>query len=142
MLLVLASCKLRLHSFAFDCASHPLTLTFFLFPIGALCADKLASAEAEYSPFAECGDISYEEYVKRVKSSAQWGGQLELRALSSALNRPIVVYSADTAPLTMDDDSGNHRDDKIREPILLSFHRHYFALGEHYNFLVRKDPRK
>lgn len=121
--------------------------------IRGVCADVLlGSNRAEYEPFAECGDggdnrpATYEEYVHNVRSTSTWGGQLELRALSEGLKCPIVVFSAEGPPLTMgaefapnadcsgDDISG--WDDK--KALLLSFHRHYYALGEHYNSVIPK----
>ena len=44
----------------------------------------------------------------------KWGGHLDLRALLSALQKTIVIYSADGAPLPIkcNDDSG---DDKSKE---------------------------
>eukprot|EP00591_Stephanopyxis_turris_P005165 CAMPEP_0195520178 /NCGR_PEP_ID=MMETSP0794_2-20130614/16337_1 /TAXON_ID=515487 /ORGANISM="Stephanopyxis turris, Strain CCMP 815" /LENGTH=299 /DNA_ID=CAMNT_0040649475 /DNA_START=52 /DNA_END=951 /DNA_ORIENTATION=+ len=97
-----------------------------------LCADTLASSEEEFAPFAET-EGSYIDYVEEVRSSANWGGQLELRALARALRRPIVVYSAEATPLTMAEADA---DDEA--PIQVSFHRHYYALGEHYNSVVPK----
>ena len=63
-----------------------------------------------------------------------------MRALSEGLKCPIVVFSAEGAPLTMGaeyaDVEGEQDDDKgwdKKKALLLSFHRHYYALGEHYN---------
>ena len=49
----------------------------------------------------------------------------ELLALARALQRPIVVYSRDAAPLRMGDGNG--------EELVVTYHRDYYALGEHYN---------
>ena len=100
--------------------------------IRGACADALLRHEEEYAPFAESHDHgSYVNYVERVRSSTDWGGHLELRALAGALRRPVVVYSADAAPLRLGEDENG-------EDILLSYHRHYYALGEHYNSVVKK----
>jgi OTU domain-containing protein 6 len=107
------------------------------------CADQLLKLREEYEPFADLSEYnvsSFEEYVDCVRGSSEWGGHLELRALSSALQKTIVIYSADGAPLHIkcNDDS----DDKSKEEdtdtgiIRLSFHRRYYALGEHYNSVV------
>ncbi|KAL9188048.1 hypothetical protein ACHAXT_006426 [Thalassiosira profunda] len=126
--------------------------------IREICADVLAGANrAEYEPFAECGEghasasdggnhpATYEEYVHNVRSTATWGGQLELRALSEGLQCPIVVFSAEGPPLTMgaehapaSEKEGGEEDWKGRKALLLSFHRHYYALGEHYNSVIPK----
>ena len=67
---------------------------------------------------------------------------VQVRALSEGLKCPIVVFSAEGAPLTMgaehavangvEQDAGDKGWDK-KKALLLSFHRHYYALGEHYN---------
>jgi OTU domain-containing protein 6 len=92
-----------------------------------------------------CEASHYDDYVDRVRNSADWGGHLELRALSLAFQRPIVVYS--TGPPLMiggggDDDDVMENDqarDNTVEPIRLSYHLHYYALGEHYNRVVIKQ---
>ena len=56
---------------------------------------------------------------------AEGGGQPELLALARALDRPIVVYSRDSAPLRMGESDG--------EELVVTYHRDYYALGEHYN---------
>jgi OTU domain-containing protein 6 len=107
--------------------------------VRSACADALLSGEADYAPFAECPDGStFGDYVNRVRSSADWGGHLELRALAAAYGRTIVVYSADAPPLRVGDETDGDTD-KNGEDILLSFHRHYYALGEHYNAVVRRQ---
>jgi OTU domain-containing protein 6 len=110
--------------------------------IGGLCADTLTAHEADFAPFCEYDDETdtFASYVNAVRSSSQWGGHLELRALSLALNRPIYIYSADRVasrePLVIDGRTETVTPD-ADEPIRLSYHLHYYALGEHYNMVVR-----
>uniref|UniRef100_A0A7S2EVU4 OTU domain-containing protein n=1 Tax=Trieres chinensis TaxID=1514140 RepID=A0A7S2EVU4_TRICV len=100
----------------------------------AACAGALASHEEEFAPFAETHDHgSYEKYVESVRSSSEWGGHLELRALTRALKRTVVVYSAEAVPLRMGEEFADEG-----EEVRLSFHRRYYALGEHYNSVVPK----
>lgn len=78
-----------------------------------------------------------------MRNSAEWGGHLELRALRMALGRPILIYSVQNGekPLSVDNDddvSGNN-DGNDMEPIRLSYHLHYYALGEHYNQVVKTE---
>jgi len=117
---------------AFQCGGENVDYT----SMRSKCADVLAANPTEYSPFAEFDNTknitNYEDYVHHVRTSAEWGGHLELRALSNALKRNIVVYSAEAVPLRMECDDKEVVDDDI----LLSFHRHYYALGEHYNAVV------
>ena len=81
-----------------------------------------------------------EAYCARVASPvlAEWGGQLEVRALAGALGRPIHVYSAD-APLLRMEPLGTPGTfveglaENSPSPLRLTYHKHYYALGEHYN---------
>lgn len=72
----------------------------------------------------------FEEYCERVVSSADWGGQLELRALACALETPIHVFSAASDVIAM-----GHEFDAAgaRPPLQLTYHLHYYTLGEHFN---------
>ena len=85
----------------------------------------------DYAPFCEFSDTiqSFDDYVGRVRSSSEWGGHLELRALSEGLKRTIVVYSAAQPKLVLGDAENE-------QPIMLSYHLHYYTLGEHYNQVI------
>lgn len=100
---------------------------------GHLCADTIEQNEEEFAPFCEYQDniTTFQQYTDRVRNSADWGGHLELRALSIALKRPVIIYQAlSSEPLHIE---SRHHDN---DPIRLSYHRHYYALGEHYNLVV------
>lgn len=120
--------------------------------IRSICADVLlGSNRAEFEPFAELnasegndgGDnpSTYDSYVEMVRSSSTWGGQLEIRALCEGLKRPIIVYSSEGPPLTMGSEFGKSEegDGEPEGSLMLSFHRHYYALGEHYNSVIPKE---
>ncbi len=110
-----------------------------LWSTGNLCANALKQHEEEFGAFIELTDSvkSFDEYVEQVRCSAEWGGHVELRALSMALRRSIYVYSArEKEPLILQDT--NHLDDAL-PPIRLSYHLHYYALGEHYNEVVESN---
>lgn len=78
------------------------------------------------------GEEEYDDYCDRVATTREWGGHLELQAIAQWSARPVHVYQADTEyPIIMAvsyETSG--------PPILLSFHKHLYHLGEHYNSLV------
>jgi OTU domain-containing protein 6 len=101
--------------------------------IRSLCADALEANREELAAFCEYSDTvsSFEDYVEMVRSSAEWGGHVEIRALSMVLDRPIHIYSVQQGkdPLVVHEESAS-------DPILLSYHLHYYALGEHYNQVV------
>ncbi|GLD97615.1 hypothetical protein PINS_up006305 [Pythium insidiosum] len=69
----------------------------------------------------------FEEYCARVANTSDWGGQLELRALACALSTPIQVFAADSDVITMGSEFAD------REPLQLTYHLHYYTLGEHFN---------
>ena len=81
------------------------------------------------------------QYVDKVRDSAEWGGHLELRALRIALERPILIYSVQNGTEPLEIHNENETPDKTeadkKEPIRLSYHLHYYALGEHYNQVVK-----
>jgi OTU domain-containing protein 6 len=112
--------------------------------IGSLCADTLAAHPDDFSPFCEFPEDDddtdstnmgkYEQYVSKVRLSSEWGGHLELRALAMALERSILVYQSNSPdPLEI---VGGGVPTPANEPIRLSYHKHYYALGEHYNQVV------
>jgi OTU domain-containing protein 6 len=104
--------------------------------VRALCSEEMMKHRDEYEPFADLHEMdvsSFEEYVEKVKCSNEWGGHLELRALAHGLKKVIKVYSTE-GPLEIKSDGVNEEDGTIT----LSFHRNYYALGEHYNSVVKK----
>jgi len=86
------------------------------------CASFMEAHADDFAPFIE--DESFGDHCAKVRSSAEWGGQPEVLALARALDRPIVVYSRDSEPLRMGEGS---------DEIVVTYHRDYYALGEHYN---------
>lgn len=105
---------------------------------GQLCATTLSQHEEDFSPFIGFTEEapSFARYVERIRHSAEWGGHLELRVLSLALKRSVMVYSVlPPSPLSIPfDEKGSEE----KEPIRLSYHLHYYSLGEHYNCVVPK----
>ncbi|XP_062384826.1 deubiquitinase OTUD6B [Sardina pilchardus] len=68
----------------------------------------------------------FEKYCSDVESTAAWGGQLELRALTEALKLPIQIFQADAPLIKIGEEY-----DKL--PVVLVYMRHAYGLGEHYN---------
>ena len=74
------------------------------------------------------------QYTHKIKNTTEWGGQLELQAISKAYRVDIHVLQADgrvekiTCETEVDYD-----------PIWLTYYRHSFGLGEHYNALVKES---
>lgn len=85
----------------------------------------------DFEPFLE---ESIEQYTYKIKNTTEWGGQLELQAIARAYGVEINVLQ------------GDGRIEKIEsgmqskaEPLWLTYYRHSFGLGEHYNALKRKS---
>jgi len=97
-----------------------------------LCAAALRRGADNYSPFAELAEgEDFEGYCGRVENSADWGGELELRALADALQTRIVVHRAgETEPLVLGPEGLSGL------PLQVTYHRYYYTLGEHYNSAI------
>ncbi|CAB4281513.1 unnamed protein product [Prunus armeniaca] len=81
----------------------------------------------------------FENYCKEVESTAAWGGQLELGALTHCLKKHIMIYSGSFPDVEMGKEykSDSSSTDSSDSSIMLSYHKHAFGLGEHYNSVVR-----
>lgn len=77
-------------------------------------------------------DKQFESYCKDVASTKLWGGQLELKALSNVLRCPIKVIQA-SGPQTVQGENFEG------PPLVLTYHRHLYRLGEHYNSTIQND---
>lgn len=86
----------------------------------------------DFSPFigVEAQDPEFDAYCDKVASvtDAEWGGQLEIKALSAALEVPILIYAADGPVITMND-----AESFSAKPLRITYHKNYYTLGEHYN---------
>ena len=86
-----------------------------------------------------------DSYCARMARPGIWGGHPELRALATVLLTPIVVHEADAPPQTImpmtdEDVRAGGRASGVgagEGSLMLSYHRHYYALGEHYNSVVK-----
>ncbi|XP_065187311.1 deubiquitinase OTUD6B-like [Sycon ciliatum] len=88
--------------------------------------EDAATQPSESSPPTE--DF-FERYCRNVAETAMWGGQLEIQAISRALERKVVVYQAGCEAITIGDDT-------ISQPLRLVYHRHDLGTGEHYNAAI------
>lgn len=75
-------------------------------------------------------DAEFEKYCKLLHSTPAWGGQIELKALSSILKVPIEVLQAEGPPTVQG------ASDFAGPNLLITYHRHLYSLGEHYNSTV------
>ncbi|XP_036267361.1 OTU domain-containing protein 6A [Pipistrellus kuhlii] len=88
----------------------------------------------DFLPFfsdPETGDVytrdDFFSYCDRIVRSASWGGQLELRALSHVLQRPIEVIQTESPVLLVGEEY-------TKKPLTLVYRRYTSSLGgEHYS---------
>jgi len=103
-------------------------------------ADYMRTNEADFLPFTsntKTGDmLSTEEYGKYcddIENTTTWGGQLEIRAISNVYQQRVEIYQANAPRLVIGEEH------VASTPLRLSYHRHQYGLGEHYNALVPTD---
>jgi OTU domain-containing protein 6 len=111
-----------------------------------IAADFIRKNAGDFAPYLgfDEHDAEFGAYCEKVASPSlgEWGGQIELKALSAALQRPILVVSADAPVVCMSD----NRDDGAvvgstadPAPLRVTYHKHYYTLGEHYNSVCSAD---
>ncbi|KAK9733625.1 hypothetical protein RND81_04G079900 [Saponaria officinalis] len=126
---------------------EPLGLTISEIKSDGHCLYRAAEDQlAHMSQVEEESDDSlmerFEKYCKEVESTAAWGGQLEIWALTHCLRKHIMIFSGSFPDVEMGkeykaDDGGL----ASKSSILLSYHRHAFGLGEHYNSVVQNSVK-
>lgn len=72
-------------------------------------------------------ETEFAAYCAAIRGTPTWGGQLEIKALSNVLRVPIEVLQAVGPPTVQNEGDFGGR------PLVLTFHRHMYSLGEHYN---------
>ncbi|GIQ82768.1 hypothetical protein KIPB_006223 [Kipferlia bialata] len=92
----------------------------------AEAADYILAHADEYTPLLTEG---IEEYCDKLRNTNCWGGELEISVLATVRSTPIVVYIAGMR-------EQRYGGEGTEEALLISFHRSYFALGNHYNSVV------
>jgi len=68
----------------------------------------------------------FDDYCHQVENTKAWGSQIEIQALSNSLKVKIEVLQASGTPTI----SGSEFE---RPHLIVTYHRHFFGLGEHYN---------
>ena len=92
-------------------------------------ADFIEQHADDFAPFLE---IPLKDHVHRIRDTAEWGGQLELQAISRAYNVDLNLVQADGRIEKIESGQGAGS-----KQIWLAYYRHSFGLGEHYNALVK-----
>ena len=92
-----------------------------------IAADFISHHPDDFSAFLE---EPLDEYVRKIRSTGEWGGQLELSALARAYGVDINVLQGDGRVENIQGGS-----EAMRKVLWLAYYRHSFGLGEHYNSL-------
>lgn len=123
-------------------------------------ASYISTHPDAFAPFLE---EPLDSYVRKIRDTGEWGGQLELLALARTYGVGISVVQGDgrveeIEPQDQDQDGETARNGTDTQPgagqrrlpdgqerdrrIWLAYYRHGFGLGEHYNSLHRKNKVK
>ncbi|KAL8942337.1 MAG: hypothetical protein Q9216_001719 [Gyalolechia sp. 2 TL-2023] len=92
-----------------------------------IAASYIDNHADDFLPFLE---EPLNNYLSKIRDTGEWGGHLELLALAKAYNVNINVLQSSGHVETIE--SGT---DGSRPALWLSYYRHNFGLGEHYNSL-------
>lgn len=74
-------------------------------------------------------------YVRKIRDTAEWGGQLELLALASVYGVDVCVVQDGRTEVIQPSGGGESKEGEERKKIWLAYYRHGYGLGEHYNSL-------
>jgi OTU domain-containing protein 6 len=74
----------------------------------------------------------FENYCASMRSTAVWGGEPEILALTRAYNIPIHVIQAENPPVVIHNPTGGPRAEDVhsKRALRISYHRRMYGLGE------------
>ncbi|KAJ5871448.1 uncharacterized protein N7529_003801 [Penicillium soppii] len=104
--------------------------------VRAVAADFITEHKEDFEAFME---EPLESYTRKIKLTAEWGGQLELQAIARAYGLEINVVQSDGRMEKIDSGESFDEEEKRKRVIWLAYYRHTYGLGEHYNALVKKS---
>ena len=101
-----------------------------------LASDYMTAHPNDFMPFMtdDQGNLldqdGFHSYCEKLKREPVWGGQLELQALSQQLKQEIHVFQVNSPLICIGEEF------KSDSPLRVSYHRHAYGLGEHYNSII------
>ncbi|OJJ59466.1 hypothetical protein ASPSYDRAFT_43818 [Aspergillus sydowii CBS 593.65] len=104
--------------------------------VRAVTADFITEHKDDFEPFME---EPLEQYTRKIKLTAEWGGQLELQAIARAYGVDINVIQGDGRIEKIesgDTDTFTDEEERRKRVVWLAYYRHTYGLGEHYNALT------
>jgi OTU domain-containing protein 6 len=106
--------------------------------VRAVTADFITEHKDDFEAFLE---EPLEQYTRKIKLTAEWGGQLELLAIARAYGVNINVIQGDGRIEKIepgDADEIEDEEERKKRVIWLAYYRHTYGLGEHYNALTTR----
>ena len=94
-----------------------------------MCINYMKENKDEFIPFIE-DDEPYDKYISRMEEDGEWGGNLEIYALSKVLNANFYIY-IHKHPMYIVNNF-----EKPKKNILLTYHE-----GKHYNSLKKLEEK-
>ncbi|KAJ5168079.1 uncharacterized protein N7482_003673 [Penicillium canariense] len=106
--------------------------------VRAVTADFITEHKDDFEAFLE---EPLDVYARKIKLTAEWGGQLELQAIARAYGVDINVVQKDgrLEKFECGDMDSFDEVEQRRRVVWLAYYRHTYGLGEHYNALFKKD---
>ena len=95
-----------------------------------MCLTYMKNNPDEFSPFIE-DDETFDKYLERMGEDGEWGGNLEIYALSKILNANFYIY-IHKHPMYIVNNF-----EKPKKNILLTYHE-----GKHYNSLRKLEEKR
>lgn len=116
-----------------------ITKPFDIKELRTLTSDYIREHKDDFMPFMidfECEDVVIDDrrfiqYCDDIKNKVVWAGQLEIKAISNILRRPIRIIQAENE-VKLGSDCPNRE-------LIITYHKHLYRLGEHYNSTVVDD---
>jgi len=95
--------------------------------------------EANKEDFEAFVDEDFEGYLRKIRDTAEWGGQLELLAVARRFGVEIRVIQDERIEKIEPGVEGETKKDA--KTLWLAYYRHGYGLGEHYNSLRKKEAK-
>ena len=93
------------------------------------CVNYIKENKDDFAPFIE-DDEPFDKYVERMSQNGEWGGNLEIYALSKILEANFYIYILDQPMYIV------KNFEKPKKNILLTYHE-----GKHYNSLRKLEEK-
>ena len=102
-------------------------------------AEFIRKHKDDFEPFLFADEYSsakdIESYCKEIEQTAIWGGEMEITALSRAVEVPVEIYSnRSKVPLVIEPPGVRRNEGEV---VRLAYYQHLYGLGQHYNGLFR-----